>query len=83
MPILGAGNGRSFATAWPVLSVEEESLILEAYDLHHGKQALVEHEAHWYDVHTFRAEGSDQERKVYFNVDLPHNWLERKLKTRE
>lgn len=77
--ILGAGDGRSFETAWPVLDVREEYAILEAFELEGGRQALVEHDGHWFDVHTFRDEGTGRERKVYFNIDVPHDWLARSL----
>lgn len=78
--ILGAGDGRSFEKAWPVLDVGEEYLILRAYDLRDGKQSLVEHDGHWYDVHEFRDEESGRDVTVYFNVDLPHRWLEERLR---
>lgn len=74
--ILGAGDGRSFEKAWPVLSVGEEYLILDAYGFRgRRKQALVHHEGHRYDVHTFTDESSGRELKIYFNVDVPTRWL--------
>jgi hypothetical protein len=74
--ILGAGDGRSFEKAWPVLSVGEEYLILDAHGFQgRHKQALVHREGHRYDVHTFTDESSGRELKIYFNVDVPTRWL--------
>lgn len=74
--ILGSGDGRSFEKAWPVLSVGEEYLILDAHGFQgQHKQALVHREGHRYDVHTFTDESSGRELKIYFNVDVPTRWL--------
>lgn len=73
--ILDGGDGQSFGEAWPVLSVREEYLVLGVFGLKKGKQALVEHEGHVYAVHTFENPGIGRELTVYFNVDVPRQWL--------
>jgi hypothetical protein len=81
--ILKDRDGRSFEQAWPVLSVREEYLILEAHDLDRPHtQSLVEHEGHHYDIHTFRGEDDAQELRLYFNIDVPHGWLREHLPSR-
>jgi hypothetical protein len=66
--ILASGDGRSFKTAFVVISVEEEYSVLHHYRLHSDKQDLVTGEGHSYDVLT--AENEDHEKAtVYFNID--------------
>lgn len=74
--ILGAGDGRSFEGAWPVLEVGEEYLILDALKFRGDhKQSLVEHGGHKYDVHTYTDDATGTSTKLYFNVDIPTRWL--------
>lgn len=66
--ILASGDGRSFKTAFVVISVEEEYSVLKHYRLHSDKQDLVTGEGHSYDVLT--AENDEHEKAtVYFNID--------------
>ena len=66
--ILASGDGRSFKTAFVVVSVEEEYSVLKHYRLQSDKQDLVNGEGHGYDVLTAE---TDQHEKatVYFNID--------------
>ncbi len=73
--ILNAGNGQSFEGAWPVLTIREESLVLEGLHLKNGQQTLVHKGGHFYDVHTFKNPQTGQNLAIYFNVDLPRQWL--------
>lgn len=77
--IFGTGDdqrdGRSFDEAWPVLTIGEEYLILDAFDLKDGDQALIEKDGHFYDVHIFKDAANGQPLEIYFNVDLPRQWL--------
>jgi hypothetical protein len=66
--ILASGNGRSFETAFVVISVEEEYAVLRHYRLASGKQSLVTAEGHSYDVLTAHTD-SHEEATVFFNID--------------
>jgi hypothetical protein len=72
--ILDSGDGRSFQTAWKVVTVAEEYVVLTNLQLHGGVQTLVERDGHHYDVHTFRDETLGREIVVHFNIDAlrPH-----------
>ncbi len=53
----------------------EEYLVLDAFDLKDGEQKLVEQDGHFYDVHTFKNARTGKNLTIYFNVDLPRQWL--------
>lgn len=67
--ILASGNGRSFATAFVVVSVDEEYSVLRHYRLASQKQDLVTDGGHSYDVLTAQPHDSQDEATVYFNID--------------
>jgi Domain of unknown function (DUF4919) len=66
--ILASGDGRSFKTAFVVISVEEEYSVLKHYRLQSDKQDLVTAEGHSYDVLTAKTDQHEQ-ATVYFNID--------------
>src|SRR6202040_1258772 len=66
--ILASGDGRSFKTAFVVISVEEEYSVLKHYRLRSDKQDLVTSEGHSYDVLTAETDQHEQ-ATVYFNID--------------
>ncbi len=67
--ILASGNGRSFETAFVVISVDEEYSVLRHYRLAPDKQDLVHSGGHSYDVLTARTRDTHDEATVYFNID--------------
>ena len=67
--ILASGDGRSFATAFVVVSVDEEYAVLRHYRLASQKQDLVTDNGHSYDVLTAQPHDSQDEATVYFNID--------------
>lgn len=67
--ILDSGNGRSFETAFVVISVDEEYSVLRHYRLASGKQDLVTAGGHSYDVLTAQTGDTHEEATVYFNID--------------
>ncbi len=73
------GDGKSFETAFRVISVDEEYAVLGVFDLVRTQQYLVEHEGSEYDVLTVRAKEAGNEFELYFNVDIPKRWLRRHL----
>lgn len=77
--ILDAGDGRGYDTAWPVLSVPEEYHVLRLMSIRASKQALTEHEGHFYDVITASDPQTGQPIQLHFNIDAPHRWLTREL----
>ena len=66
--ILASGDGRSFKTAFVVISVEEEYSVLKHYRLRSDKQDLVTADGHSYDVLTAQTD-KHEEATVYFNID--------------
>ena len=73
--IMATGSGRDFATAFIVLSVQEEYLVLRLMGFKPAGQRLVEHEGHWFDVMAARHPSREEPFDVYFNIDLPRTWL--------
>lgn len=73
--IYHTGDGRSPETAFIVLSVTEEYLLLRLLGLTPGGQRLVVQDGHELDVFDVR-DPNGHEQQVYFNIDLPRRWLE-------
>ena len=74
--LLATGTGRDFDSAFIVISVAEEYVVLRVLGLIPDGQRLVEREGHWFDVQTVRDPQTEQARDMYFNIDLPHGWQE-------
>jgi hypothetical protein len=74
--ILVTGTGRDFDSAFIVISVAEEYLVLRVIGLIPGNQQLVQHEGHWFDVLTARHPQTNEAMDIYFNIDLPRGWQE-------
>ena len=70
--IARTGNGRSFETAFIVITLAEEYTLLRMLGLQPQTQQLVQHEEHWFDVHNVRHGTSGEAIRVYFNVDILH-----------
>jgi hypothetical protein len=78
--IFHSGNGRSFETAWTVISIAEEYAVCKALGIFQpGDQRLVEHEGHFYDVLTVNHPRTGEALQLYFNVDIPLEWSGRNL----
>lgn len=78
--ILESGDGRSFETAFQVISVDEEYAVLRIFRLEMENQRLIDHEGHQYDVLEARAPKSGDTLTIYFNIDLPKQWLDKRLR---
>ncbi len=74
--ILKSGDGKTAATAWKVIAVEEEYEILRAGRLRPSSQAETPANGHWYDKLT-ALDAKDAKVTLYFNIDLVH---EREIK---
>ena len=75
--IFDSGDGKSPATAYSVISIDEEYAVLDRLALQAAAQSLVERNGHHYDVLlVLRYQGKPFE--IYFNVDLllaePVDW---------
>lgn len=77
--IMASGDGKSFKTAFKVISVNEEYAILTALGLERTKQILVEKDGSEFDVLTVKDAETDKEFELYFNVDIPKKWLDRQF----
>jgi hypothetical protein len=69
--IMDSGDGKSAETAYVVISVHEEYIVLQVLGLRPGGQSVLHKDGHSYDL----LEPSDAEGnstvKLYFNVDIP------------
>lgn len=77
--ILNSGDGRAFATAFKVIAVDEEYAVLRVLGLRVMDQALVNHEGSQFDQLHVKEPKSGKELVLYFNIDLPLNWLNRQF----
>ena len=77
--ILGSGSGRDFATAFQVISVAEEYAVLRVLGLQVTGQSLRENGGSEFDIMQVKNPRSGADITLYFNVDLPKKWLNRKL----
>lgn len=77
--ILTTGTGRDFTHAWIVISTAEEYVILRVLGFAPGGQRLVRHEGHAFDILTGKRPDTGTAVDLYFNIDLPFNWLGRNM----
>ena len=69
--ILTNGDGKSAATAYVVITLHEEYIVLRALDLMPGSQSLVHQDGHSFDVLSATDRKSNSPIKLYFNIDIP------------
>ena len=77
--ILVSGDGKEFASAFRVISVEEEYAVLQVLGLNLVSQSLVERDRSEFDVMLVQDPESGKQFQLYFNIDLPKKWLAAKL----
>lgn len=77
--ILQHGDGRSFETAFDVISVAEEYSLLRIMRLEPVDQRLMSNDGHQFDVFTVQLPKSEQTVQLYFNVDRPMGWMNRRI----
>ena len=78
--ILDSGDGISPETAYVVISVREEYIILSVLGLKLEKQGLMALKGHSYDKMEVKNLRTQETATIYFNVDLPLGSLNKKLK---
>lgn len=73
--ILESGDGKSTETAYVVISIEEEYMILGVLGISFTSQSLVGEAGHSFDVLEGVHEATNTPVTVYFNIDLIQWWL--------
>lgn len=77
--ILGSGDGKGTESAYQVISIKEEYVILDVLGLEMKIQSLIVSNGHSYDrLETITPETGKTE-VLYFNVDIPLAWLKGRL----
>lgn len=61
-----------------VTSVSDEYLLMSVMRLKSKKQALIEDDGHYYDMHEVEPNDNYKSDKIYFDIDLPYTRLEEK-----
>jgi hypothetical protein len=77
--ILESGDGRSRQTAFKVINVAEEYAVLGFLGLELRAQALLADKGHHLDEMDVLHPGTRKATTLYFNIDVPHAWLERQM----
>jgi tetratricopeptide (TPR) repeat protein len=67
-------DGKSAATAFEVISINEEYGLVRSLGLRPIKQALIEDKGHSYDAITVVDPQTNQQSIIYFNIDKPFSW---------
>lgn len=75
-----SGDGKTPATAFVVISTDEEYVLLNWMGLRATGQALVAADGHSYDRMTALNPKTNEKTDYYFNIDKPFNWLGKSLK---
>lgn len=75
--IMRSGDGASTASSFTVITVAEEYNVLAYQQAKWKTQEVMEEDGHWFDV--FELESG---KKMYFNIDLVHQYEEAMLKSR-
>lgn len=68
--IHNSGDGLTLETAWVVIKVHEEYVLLRALGMQPGTQSVVHKNGHSYDEMKVKDENG-KEHTFYFNVDIP------------
>ncbi|MCE1246241.1 MAG: DUF4919 domain-containing protein [Firmicutes bacterium] len=77
--IMKSGDGTTPATAFKVISVPEEYSLLNALGMKLVKQSLIEQNGKRFDKMEVTHSQSGDSRTIYFNIDIPFSWLEKKM----
>lgn len=76
--ILNSGDGKSPETAYLVISIDEEYVILAVLDLKLIKQSLIKSNSKNYDKIEARNRKTGETTTLYFNIDIPFSRLRKK-----
>ncbi|MBI5576325.1 MAG: DUF4919 domain-containing protein [Deltaproteobacteria bacterium] len=78
--ILDSGDGTSPETAFVVIDTGEEYVLLRVLGLRSVKQGLIASNGHNYDKLEAMEPKTGKTMDVYFNIDIPFGWLNRKIR---
>ncbi|MBZ5531873.1 MAG: DUF4919 domain-containing protein [Acidobacteriia bacterium] len=78
--ILHSGDGKTPETAYVVVTVHEEYVVLSMLGLQPQGQALLHDKGHSYDVMKAKDKKSGEAVTLYFNADIPFKSYEVKMK---
>jgi hypothetical protein len=78
--ITGSGDGKTFETAFVVISTDEEYTLFNVLGLRPTGQALVSQNGHSFDRMTANNLKTNETVVYFFNIDKPFNWLDQSLK---
>ena len=69
--IRNSGDGKSPETAWVVISVHEEYVLLRVLGFKPSEQSVTHKDGHSYDIMKVKNATDGTEQTFYFNVDIP------------
>lgn len=78
--IENSGDGKTPETAFVVISVDEEYVLLNWMGMRPAGQDMINQNGHSYDRMKAVDPKTNQTVAYYFNIDKPFNWLGKKLK---
>lgn len=78
--ILKSGNGKTPASAYKVISINEEYAVLGSLSLNVLKQQLIRKDGNNYDKMIVKSKKTGKTFDVYFNVNIPLNWMTKQMK---
>ncbi|MCD4786377.1 MAG: DUF4919 domain-containing protein [Candidatus Eremiobacteraeota bacterium] len=78
--ILKSGSGKTPASAYKVISIKEEYAVLGSLSLSVLKQKLIRKNGNDYDKMSVRSKKTGKTFDVYFNVNIPLNWMAERIK---
>jgi hypothetical protein len=79
--VMATGTGHDPETAFVVLAVREEYLLLRLLGYRPSGQRLLQEGGHWIDVIDAQQRDTGEPTQFYFNVDLPRGWLSEHLES--
>jgi hypothetical protein len=77
--ILNSGDGATEKTAYVVVTIAEEYVVLSALGLHASGQTLANDDGHVFDVIDAAQVASGETKTVYFQIDRPMAWMSHSL----
>ena len=77
--LYASGDGLTPATAIIVINTREEYFLMRANGLRKIKQSLVKADGHSYDKMEVENVKTSEKKVLYFNVDMPFDWLSKSM----
>lgn len=74
--IMSSGDGKSEETAYVVVLIDEEYLLLDVLGIEHSGQQLAEKDGHMFDMFEGMEKKTNTPVTLYFNVDIPLRWMQ-------